>query len=161
MWASRVIDIILGTGARVGEVLSATQDHIEFDHDRLVVVIHVDDPKEGDGKILCGVGQAYRAAKLLAFRSHGIWRCFGRPGKTAKQDYDNLRYHLRRVIERTGMQPFTLHDLRRTFASRALRNGASLEAIGQTLGHKSLRTTRRYARIDAATRQKVAEAAAL
>ena len=36
------------------------------------------------------------------------------------------------------------HDLRHSYASIVVNAGASLEAIGATLGHKDIRTTLRY-----------------
>ena len=41
-----------------------------------------------------------------------------------------------------------IHDLRRTFGTYQNRTGASLSIIGQSLGHKSERSTRIYARLD-------------
>ena len=42
---------------------------------------------------------------------------------------------------------FRLHDLRHSTASLLLNSGASLEVVGQVLGHTSLQTTRRYAHL--------------
>ena len=41
-----------------------------------------------------------------------------------------------------------IHDLRRTFGTYQNRTGANLSIIGQSLGHKSERSTRIYARLD-------------
>ena len=40
-----------------------------------------------------------------------------------------------------------LHDLRHSFASVAVANGASLAVIGALLGHGNAATTARYARL--------------
>ena len=40
-----------------------------------------------------------------------------------------------------------LHDLRHSFASRALALGESLPAIGKLLGHSNIQTTARYAHL--------------
>jgi len=42
----------------------------------------------------------------------------------------------------------TPHDLRRTFARRALQNGAPIEQIQYSLGHASVQTTERYLSIN-------------
>lgn len=44
-------------------------------------------------------------------------------------------------------QHFSLHDLRRAFASHALASGYRLEQISQWLGHADLITTQRYLRV--------------
>jgi integrase len=40
-----------------------------------------------------------------------------------------------------------VHDLRRTFGSWQALRGVSLQVIGATLGHRSLESTKRYARL--------------
>ena len=51
----------------------------------------------------------------------------------------------------------TIHDLRHSFASRALALGESLPMIGKLLGHSQVETTARYAHL---ARDSVQEAAA-
>ena len=50
-----------------------------------------------------------------------------------------------------------IHDLRPSFASRALALGESLSMIGSLLGHRKVRTTARYAHL---AQDSVKEAAA-
>ena len=156
-WRRQMVSVLMLTGLRVTEALSIKKEDIEFKDNYATGIIR--NPKEGDDKIVVFVGAALHAARL-GYVS-GKPRLFGRTDSTTPaQDYDHLGYQVRLFIKKSGMDPFTIHDLRRTFASRALRNGASLEEVGQTLGHKSVHTTRRYARIDAGVRHKVATAAA-
>ena len=49
------------------------------------------------------------------------------------------------IRTKAGCSDLTLHDLRRTFASEALRSGMSLSQIGELLGHASAQTTKTYA----------------
>jgi integrase len=46
-----------------------------------------------------------------------------------------------------GLMDIRLHDLRRTLGSYQAINGTSLNIIGQSLGHKSLKSTQIYARL--------------
>ena len=153
--ASELFRMLICTGARVGEVLGARV----CDYDDVAGRLQINDPKEGEAKVLVLTSEARRVAQSLRWRNMrlGGTRAFGRSGYTAGQDYDWLRYHLRRFWKREGIEPVTLHDLRRTFASWAIRDGATLEQVGQTLGHKDPRTTRRYARLDEASRIAVTE----
>jgi len=41
-----------------------------------------------------------------------------------------------------------IHDIRRTFGSSQALTGASLPVIGKSLGHKSMKSTQIYARLN-------------
>ncbi len=51
------------------------------------------------------------------------------------------------VRERAGFPGLRMHDLRHSFASFAVADGASLFLIGKVLGHKQARTTEIYAHV--------------
>ena len=55
-----------------------------------------------------------------------------------------------------GLDDVRLHDLRHSFASRALALGETLPVIGKLLGHSDIETTARYAHL---ARDSVHEAA--
>jgi site-specific recombinase XerD len=58
---------------------------------------------------------------------------------------------LRRVFQKVCVEAklpgLRIHDLRHSFASFAVANGASLFLIGKLLGHASARTAERYAHL--------------
>lgn len=47
----------------------------------------------------------------------------------------------------TGLMDVRIHDIRRTFGSYQAMSGASLQIIGESLGHKSQQSTQVYARL--------------
>ncbi|MYF69169.1 MAG: site-specific integrase [Proteobacteria bacterium] len=51
------------------------------------------------------------------------------------------------VRNRAGLNDVRIHDLRHSFASRALALGESLPMIGKLLGHRKVQTTARYAHL--------------
>ena len=53
----------------------------------------------------------------------------------------------RRLRERAGLEDVRIHDLRHSYASRALALGESLTMIGRLLGHTKVGTTARYAHL--------------
>ena len=52
-----------------------------------------------------------------------------------------------RVRRLTGNEGFHVHQMRHTFACQWLERGGSLAALQQVLGHASIVTTQRYARL--------------
>ena len=67
----------------------------------------------------------------------------GRPG-THLANIDEAWLPLR---ARAGLEDVRLHDLRHSYASRALALGEGLPMIGKLLGHKKVSTTARYAHL--------------
>jgi integrase len=54
-----------------------------------------------------------------------------------------------KVKAEAGLRPSTrLHDLRHTYASRALMQGETMQMAGKLLGHKRTSTTERYAHLE-------------
>ena len=51
------------------------------------------------------------------------------------------------IRARAGLEDVRIHDLRHSYASRALALGESLPMIGKLLGHSQVETTARYAHL--------------
>jgi hypothetical protein len=49
-----------------------------------------------------------------------------------------------RVRAKAGLQDARLHDLRHSYASMAIANGAGLAEVKELLGHRDIATTQRY-----------------
>ena len=68
-------------------------------------------------------------------------------GKLPGIHLSDLQRPWRRIRERAGLEVMLIHDLRHTYASRALALGESLTMIGKLLGHTQVQTTARYAHL--------------
>ena len=76
--------------------------------------------------------------------SDNLWVIAGRkPGA----HLTDLQHPWRRIRARAGLGDVRIHDLRHSFASRALALGESLPMIGKLLGHTQVQTTARYAHL--------------
>jgi integrase len=65
------------------------------------------------------------------------------------------------ILAEAKIVGFTIHDLRRSYASFALNSGVPLHVVGQLLGHKSLQTTLGYAYLDDTVKAEAAEKASV
>ncbi len=52
-----------------------------------------------------------------------------------------------RAVRKAGIEDFTFHSLRHTFASQLVRDGVDLYVVQKLLGHSSPKMTQRYAHL--------------
>lgn len=74
------------------------------------------------------------------------------PGELTAQALYNL---LAKRGENAGLKNFSPHDIRRTFCSDLLENGADIATVAKLMGHSSVNTTARYDRRPDAEKRKV------
>ena len=97
------------------------------------------------------------AARVLAGLPHAADNPWVIAGRKPGTRLSHIAYHWYRVRDRADLEDVRLHDLRHSFASRALALGESLPMIGKLLGHSKIQTTARYAHL---ARDSVQESAA-
>ena len=68
-------------------------------------------------------------------------------GDRRDRHLSTLSRYWHRVRERAEVEDVRIHDLRHSFASRALALGLPLPMIGRLLGHTDVSTTARYAHL--------------
>ena len=138
------------TGCRSAEVLTLRWEDVALERNE----IGLRDSKTGPRVVPLSPA----AARVLA----GIPRVAGNPWVIAGREPGGRQMHLAyywyRIRERAGLDDVRIHDLRHSFASRALALGQDLTMIGRLLGHKKIQTTARYAHL---ARDSVKESAAL
>ena len=87
------------------------------------------------------------AAKVLG----SIVRVPGNPwviaGRGPGAHITNLSVYWYHVREQAGLEDVRIHDLRHSYASRALALGEGLTMIGGLLGHAGVESTARYAHL--------------
>ncbi|TXN72838.1 site-specific integrase [Methylobacterium sp. WL6] len=141
--AADAVLLLLLTGARRMEVLSATWD--QFD---LIEGVWTKPSASTKQRRLHRVPLSGSAIELLEKRKRnapGASAVFpGRDGETAITDIKKFWASLCRAAEIDGVR---LHDLRHTFASTLVSDGANLPLIGTLLGHTQAQTTMRYAHL--------------
>ena len=148
--AAAAIRLLMLTGCRCGEVLKLRWEDVALERNEM----KLRDSKTGPRVVPLSPA----ASRVLA----GVPREAGNPwvitGREPGMRLTHLAYYWYPVRERAGLVDVRLHDLRHSFASRALALGEDLTMIGKLLGHKKIQTTARYAHL---ARDSVKESAAL
>ncbi len=136
------VRVILETGLRVGEVISLRREQVHFKDGATFLRVK---RKGGDWQ---NIPASSDLTKLLWVvvkslpASEGstapLWR------KPNGQPLRNFRTAWENACERAGIRGLWVHDLRRTFGTLALQDGADLVTLREILGHRHVSTTERY-----------------
>lgn len=141
--SANVIRFLLLTGARRGEVLSATWD--QFD---LETGIWTKPSAHTKQKKDHRVPLSAPALKLLSdMRAKEVHSTHVFPGRIPGEPIREIRKTWTSVCKQAGITNCRIHDLRHTYASILASAGMSLPVIGALLGHTQPNTTARYAHL--------------
>lgn len=139
--AANILELLLLTGARSGELASAKWAWVDWEHQ----MIALPDSKTGAKTI-------YLSDDAIALLRNQKKRCkegeFIFPGRSAGKHIHNLRKPWARICKEAGLSGVRVHDLRHTAASLALGAGTSLAIVGRLLGHTQVQTTLRYSHLE-------------
>ena len=137
--AAAALRLIMLTGCRAGEVLTLKWSDV----DRKAGEIRLRDAKTGARMVpLTPAAVEVLAGVRRVRRSPWVF-----PGKRPDRHLRHLNPYWHRVRERAGVEDVRIHDLRHSFASRALAVGLALPMIGRLLGHTDIGSTARYAHL--------------
>lgn len=129
--------LLLLTGCRLSEIQTLRWDHVKDN------CIELPDAKNGERLVPLGPEARAVLAKLPRIDDNP-WVI---PGKRPGTHLTDLQRPWRRIRERADLHDVRIHDLRHSYASRALALGESLTMIGKLLGHTQVQTTARYAHL--------------
>ncbi len=137
--AAAAIRLLMLTGCRRREILRLRWDEVDLERREL----RLRDSKTGPRT----VPLSRPAARVLVDRPRVPGTPWVIPGGIAGRHLTTIDRPWSRVRTRAGLEDVCLHDLRHSFASRALALGESLPVIGKLLGHTEVQTTARYAHL--------------
>lgn len=142
LYAISAIKLLLLTGSRKGEILTAKWDWVDFEN-RVILL-----PKSKTGQKPIYLNE--QAVSILMYLR----------GRAEKQksnyiiknaNHSGHLFDIKRVwydlMKESKIENFRIHDLRHTAASIAVSEGHSLYAVASLLGHKTLKMTQRYAHL--------------
>ena len=132
-----IVEILLHTGMRRGELLGLRWADIDFKEKRITL----EKTKNGERRVLPMNDTVYQALKSLPIHLHK---------EKVFPDINTgnvVSVAFRKVCKRAGIENFHLHDLRHTFASYLTMAGNNLRTVGELLGHRDPRMTMRYSHL--------------
>jgi integrase len=126
-WQAQVaIRVAFYSGMRLGELYT-----VRIDGDVMVL----DDTKNGDRRAIPAHPRIRHLLRFLPLTA---------PKITVQRAWQTAR-------ARVGLEHVTFHDLRHSAASEMVNAGIDLYTVGRVLGHRSTKSTARYAHLTAAT----------
>ena len=137
--AVAAIRLLALTGCRRSEILGLRWEDVALEAGEL----RLPDSKTG-ARAVALPPQAVELLGNLLGAHDGPWVIPGRKPGTRLANVDEA---WRAIRDRAGLGDVRLHDLRHSYASRALALGEALPVIGKLLGHSRLETTARYAHL--------------
>jgi integrase len=137
--AANIIRLLLLTGARRGEVLTATWD--QFDLTEGVWTKPSSHTKQKKSHRVPLSAPARQLLSELPCEGSYVF-----PGRHHGHR-EGIRKAWDAICQRAGISGARIHDLRHTYASLLASSGLSLPVIGALLGHTQTQTTQRYAHL--------------
>lgn len=145
-----VVVLAISTGARRGEIMNLKWSDVDLDREWATL----QETKNGERRGLPIKGLALDLLRALRADHHSeIW-VFPNGDNSAPFD---IRRSWEKAKEDAQVPNFRFHDLRHTFASYLLMDGASLGEIADAMGHKTLQMVKRYAHISDTHKASVVE----
>lgn len=139
------------TGLRWGEVVALRVRDVDFTRRRLAIS---ENAVEVGAETIVGTPKSHkrRSVPFPAFLGDSLAQAAdgkqindllfsGRFGEHVKRATRGQRTWFKSALDRAGLEPMTVHDLRHTAASLAVSAGANVKAVQRMLGHASAAMT--------------------
>lgn len=140
VWAIRLFWLLILTGARVSEIMTAKREWIDDKRGALILAKHKTSRKTGEKAIPLSL----LAMEAIAMTPAKPGNPYLIPGHIDGKPMVNPYKPWAAILARAGVRGLTLHDWRRGFASTGLGAGLTFETVGAILGHESVATTKGY-----------------
>lgn len=135
-----IVDLLMLTGARVGELLQARWEHVDTDRRAWLI------PTSKTGKAR-HVPLSQAALDVIAALPRFDGCHWLLPNPETLKPFVSIKHGWQTAREAAGLPGLRIHDLRHSAASFMVNSGVDLFAVGKVLGHASYQSTQRYAHL--------------
>ena len=140
-----MIDFLLSTGIRVGELVRLNIEDIDFSERECVVYGKGDKER----KVYFDAKTKIHLLNYIESRTDNniaLFVSLNKPHSRLTESGVELR--LREMGKKLGVEKVHPHKFRRTMATRAIEKGMPIEQVQKILGHEQIDTTLRYAMVN-------------
>ena len=144
-----VVELLILTGARCGEIRLAKFCHLDFQESALIVPIS----KTGKRRIIYLSEKAKAVINAIRQKSKDLGlsttdNSFLVKNPRTGKPYNDFQVSFAKARSEVGIEDVRIHDLRHTYASILIQNGVTLYEVQKLLGHSSPNMTQRYAHLN-------------
>ncbi|SDO78847.1 tyrosine-type recombinase/integrase [Halobacillus aidingensis] len=153
-----IIEAFFTTGCRIGEIAKLNRNAINWEDRSIVVIGKGDKEREVYFSIKCGIWlKKYLNSRddmnTSLFVTERRYKSEG--GQPRKMSIPQLRWVIKRIARRAGIENVYPHKLRHSYATHLLNNDAPMEVIQSFLGHSNIKTTYLYAQLSGERRRQL------
>ena len=143
-----VLELLYGSGLRVGEVAGLTVDRIDLDRGRILVLGKGSKERElpMSDYAVASLGDYLRRGRALLATDGSATLFFNRRRNpfSGRDIRWMVEQYVQRLLPGRRVSP---HTLRHSFATHLLEGGADIRVVQELLGHASVATTQRYTHV--------------
>ncbi len=150
MEKAALFEFMFSTGCRIGEIVSLNKNCINWGNRSAIVRGKGDKEREVYFNIRCDIW----LKRYIQERTDQDKAIFVTERIPHRMSIAQMRYVIKRISKRAGIdKTIHPHQLRHSYATHLLNNGAPLDVIQSLLGHEKSETTRIYAQLSGKLRQ--------
>ncbi|WP_100407692.1 tyrosine-type recombinase/integrase [Bacillus solitudinis] len=147
-----LFEFMFSTGCRIGEIVSLDKNCINWSNRSAIVRGKGDKEREVYFNIRCDIW----LKRYIHNRKDTDPAIFVTDRSPHRMSIAQMRYIIKRISSRAGInKTIHPHQLRHSYATHLLNNGAPIDVIQSLLGHEKTETTRIYAQLSGRLRQEL------
>lgn len=148
-----LFEFMFSTGCRIDEIVSLDKNRINWSNRSAIVLGKGDKEREVYFNIRCEIW----LKRYLDNRQDNDPAIFVTERKPHRMSIAQMRYIVKRISDRVEISKVIHHphQLRHSYATHLLNNGATLDVIQSLLGHQKSETTKIYAQLSGSLRQEL------